>query len=43
MPSQVLFADDEEDVRILMARMLRKAGVQQVQAAHGPPSIRVTA
>jgi PAS domain S-box-containing protein len=32
---EVLLVDDDEDVRFLMARMLRKAGVRQVQACAG--------
>ena len=31
----VILVDDDEDVRFLMTRMLRKAGVQQVQAFSG--------
>jgi PAS domain S-box-containing protein len=33
--SKVLLVDDDEDVRILMTRMLRKAGVAQAQAVAG--------
>jgi len=33
VPSKVLLVDDDEDVRFLMARMLKKAGVLQVQTA----------
>ena len=32
-PGHVLLVDDDEDVRFLMARMLRKAGVQRVETA----------
>jgi CheY-like chemotaxis protein len=31
----VLLVDDDEDVRFLMTRMLRKAGVEQVKAVAG--------
>jgi len=34
-PLKVLLVDDEEDVRILMTRMLTKAGVEQVEAVAG--------
>jgi CheY-like chemotaxis protein len=33
--SKVLLVDDDEDVRVLMTRMLRKAGVAQAQAVAG--------
>jgi len=33
--SRVLLVDDDEDVRFLMARMLRKAGVDHVEAVEG--------
>jgi CheY-like chemotaxis protein len=35
LPAKVLLVDDEEDLRFLLARMLRKAGVEQVQAVAG--------
>jgi CheY-like chemotaxis protein len=35
LPAKVLLVDDEEDLRFLMTRMLRKAGVEQVQAVAG--------
>ena len=35
VPSSVLLVDDDSAVRILMARMLRKAGVQEVTAVPG--------
>lgn len=35
LPAKVLLVDDEEDLRFLMTRMLRQAGVAQVQAVAG--------
>jgi signal transduction histidine kinase/ActR/RegA family two-component response regulator len=35
LPSKVLLVDDDDDVRILVARMLRKAGVLQVHSVPG--------
>ena len=34
-PRRVLLVDDDEDVRVLMERMLRKAGVGQVETVSG--------
>jgi PAS domain S-box-containing protein len=35
VPMNILFVDDEEDVRFLMKRMLKKAGVSQVKTVPG--------
>jgi CheY-like chemotaxis protein len=35
VPNKVLLVDDDEDVRFLMARMLRRGGVPQVETASG--------